>query len=56
MYGYFSDDKHKYSIEMMIDYINEDKPPKIKLNVKDLLFNLNWDSQENNIKPIDVME
>ena len=55
-YGYFSDDKHKYSIEMMIEYINEIKPPKIKLNVKDLLFNLYWNSLENNVKPIDIIK
>jgi hypothetical protein len=55
-YGYFSDDKHKYSIEMMIDYINETNPPKTKLNVKDLLFNLHWNSLKNNVKPIDIIE
>ena len=55
-HGYFSDDKYKYSVDKMIEYINEHKPPKIKLNVKDLLFNLNWDSLENNVKPIDVIE
>jgi hypothetical protein len=55
-YGYFSDDKHKYSIEMMIDYINETNPHKLKLNVKDLLFNLYWNSLENNVKPIDIIK
>ena len=55
-YGYFSDDKHKYSIEMMIDYINETNPPIMKLNVKDLLFNLHWNSLKNNVKPIDIIE
>ena len=55
-YGYFSDDKHKYSIEMMIAYINETNPTKIKLNVKDLLFNLYWNSLENNVKPIDIIQ
>ena len=55
-YGYFSDDKHKYSIEMMIDYINETNPHKLKLNVKDLLFNLYWNSLENNVKPIDIIQ
>ena len=55
-YGYFSDDKHKYSIEMMIDYINETNPPKLKLNVKDLLFNLYWNSLENNVKPINIIQ
>ena len=55
-YGYFSDDKHKYSIEMMIAYINETNPTKIKLNVKDLLFNLYWNSLENDVKPIDIIK
>jgi len=55
-FGYFSDDKYNYSVDMMIEYINEHKPPKIKLNVKDLLFNLNWDSLENNIKPKDILK
>jgi len=55
-FGYFSDDKYEYSIEMMIDYINETNPPTIKLNIKELLFNLNWNSLENNIKPIDVIQ
>ena len=55
-YGYFSDDKHKYSIEMMIVYINETNPTKIKLNVKDLLFNLYWNSLENDVKPIDIIK
>ena len=55
-YGYFSDDKYKYSIEMMFEYINETNPTKIKLNVKDLLFNLYWNSLENNVKPIDIIQ
>lgn len=55
-FGYFSDDKYNYSVDKMIEYINEHKPPKIKLNVKDLLFNLNWDSLENNIKPKDILK
>jgi hypothetical protein len=55
-YGYFSDDTYKYSIELMIEYINETKPPKMKISIKDLLFNLNWDSLENNVKPIDIVK
>jgi hypothetical protein len=55
-YGYFSDDTHTYSISLMFDYININKPTKIKLNISELLFNLNWNSLENNVKPIDILE
>ena len=54
--GYFSDDTNKYSISLMFDYIKINKPTKIKLNITDLLFNLNWNSLSNNVKPIDILE
>jgi hypothetical protein len=54
-YGYFSDDTNKYSINLMFDYININKPTKIKLNITDLLFNLNWNSLKDNVKPIDIL-
>ena len=53
-YGYFSDDTNKYSINLMFDYININKPSKIKLNISELLFNLNWNSLRDNVKPIDI--
>ena len=54
--GYFSDDTNKYSIKMMFDYIKINKPSKIKLNISELLFNLNWNSLKDNVKPIDILE
>jgi hypothetical protein len=54
--GYFCDDKHDYSIKMMFDYIKINKPTKIKLNISELLFNLNWNSLRDNVKPIDILE
>jgi hypothetical protein len=54
--GYFSDEKHNYSIQMMFDYININKPSKIKLNMSELLFNLNWNSLKDDIKPIDILQ
>lgn len=53
---YHSDNKYKYSIAMMIAYIKLCKPDcKFKINVKDLTFNLKYNSWENNIRPIDVL-
>jgi hypothetical protein len=53
---YFSDNKYKYSIALMFAYINLCKPKeKIKLNVDDLRFNLEYNCWENNVRPIDVI-
>ena len=52
---YFSDNKYKYSTALMFDYINLYKPNKNKLNLNDLSFNLEYNSWENNVRPIDVV-
>ena len=52
---YFSDDKYKYSTALMFAYIKIFKPHKTKLKVRDLLFNLEFNSWTNNVKPIDVI-
>lgn len=53
---YYSDDKYKYSIEMMHAYINLCKPDnKIKLNLEDLKFNLEYNCWANFVCPIDVI-
>jgi hypothetical protein len=53
---YFSDNKYKYSIELMFAYINLYNPNnKTKLNVDDLKFNLEYNCWENNVCPIDVL-
>jgi len=54
--GYFSDDINNYSISLMFDYIKINKPTKIKLNISELLFNLNWNSLRDNVKPIDILD
>ena len=52
---YFSDNKYKYSTALMFSYINLCKPDKKKLNLDDLEFNLEYNSWENNVRPIDVL-
>ena len=52
---YFSDNKYKYSTALMFAYINLYKPNKNKLNLNDLSFNLEYNSWENNVRPIDVL-
>jgi len=52
---YFSDNKYKYSTALMFAYINLCKPNKNKLNLDDLDFNLEYNSWENNVRPIDVL-
>ena len=53
---YFSDNKYKYSIELMHAYINLCNPNnKSKLNLDVLHFNLEYNCWENNVRPIDVL-
>ena len=52
---YFSDNKYKYSTALMFSYIDLRKPNKNKLNLNDLDFNLEYNSWENNVRPIDVL-
>ena len=52
---YFSDNKYKYSTALMFSYINLCKPNKNKLNLEELNFNLEYNSWENNVRPIDVL-
>ena len=52
---YFSDDNYKYSTALMFSYINLCKPNENKLNLDDLSFNLKYNSWENNVRPIDVV-
>jgi hypothetical protein len=46
MLEYFSDDKYKYSIALMFSYINLCKPNKNKLNISDLIINLEYNCWE----------
>ena len=52
---YFSDDKYTYSTALMFAYINICKPNKSKLKLEDLKLNLEHNSWENNVRPIDVL-
>ena len=52
---YFSDDKYTYSTALMFAYINLCNPNKSKLKVDDLKLNLEHNSWENNVRPIDVL-
>ena len=52
---YFSDDKYKYSTALMFAYINSCNHDKTKLNLDDLMFNLEYNCWENNVRPIDVL-
>ena len=52
---WFSDDKYKYSIDMMFAYINIYKPKKTKIKIDDLKFNLQYNSLTNNICPNDML-
>lgn len=52
---FFSDNKYKYSTALMFSYINLCKPNENKLNLDDLSFNLEYNSWENNVRPIDVV-
>lgn len=52
---YFSDNKYKYSTELMFAYINLCNHDKTKFNVHDLAFNLEYNCWENGVRPIDVM-
>jgi hypothetical protein len=52
---YFSDERYIYSVALMFAYINIYKPKKVKLSVDDLKFNLEYESWENQVRPIDVL-
>jgi disulfide oxidoreductase YuzD len=52
---YFSDERYIYSIGFMFAYINIYKPKKVKLNLHDLKFNLEYNSWANQVRPIDVL-
>jgi hypothetical protein len=52
---YFSDEKYAYSTALMFAYINICKPEKIKLQVKELEFNLDLNCWDDNLRPIDVI-
>lgn len=52
---YFSDNKYKYSTELMFAYINLCNHNKTRLNIDDLAFNLEYNCWENGLRPIDVM-
>jgi hypothetical protein len=53
---WFSDDKYAYSTALMFAYINLCKPTKTKLKVDELRFNLDYNSWENNVRPVDVLD
>jgi hypothetical protein len=55
MIEYFSDERYIYSIGFMFAYINIYKPEKVKLNLDDLKFNLEYNSWANQVRPIDVL-
>jgi len=52
---YFSDDKYTYSTALMFAYINICKHKITKLKLEDLKLNLEHNSWENNVRPIDVL-
>ena len=52
---YFSDNNYKYSTGLMFSYIKYCKPEKYKIDVNTLIFNLNYNCWDNNIKPYDVI-
>jgi len=55
MIEYFSDERYIYSIGFMFAYINIYTPKKVKLNLDDLKFNLEYNSWANQVRPIDVL-
>jgi disulfide oxidoreductase YuzD len=52
---YFSDERYIYSVGYMFAYINIYNPKKVKLNLDDLKFNLEYNSWANQVRPIDVL-
>jgi hypothetical protein len=48
---WFSDDKYAYSTALMFAYVNQQK-----LKVEELRFNFDYNSWENNVRPMDVLD
>lgn len=61
MMNTYSDNKNIYSVDMMIAYVNLFKPKYVKINVNDLIHNIDykcWGDPMNNIRysPRDVLK
>jgi hypothetical protein len=51
----YSDNKYKYSVDLMHAYINLQQPEKHKLETSELIFNLDFNCWDKNTKPSDVI-